>query len=267
METTNELNIRLSVNRNTMFLLLVGFFLCWHPGYIGSESLTLTTYYPAPYGGYVALLTTGTGGINTVLARDGGRVGIGTANPIDQLHVRSDTNQLFLDSKNGSWSQVDFGSGATSRAYVGYNNGSNYMTLGTTNGGQVIINAPGSQMYLRTASGSAGTGLSVDGSQRVGVGMEAPTRRLDVNGDVKIGFSGAAGTGSLFGLCHIQSFGGGWSSCTSGIVTAIYGSGCPAGGLLLATNSGDMMSAGNWVQHEAQNCSGQMLCCRIVAGN
>lgn len=48
-------------------------FICWHPGYLGSETLTLTTYYPAPYGGYVNILTTG----NAYLARDGGGVSIG----------------------------------------------------------------------------------------------------------------------------------------------------------------------------------------------
>ncbi|MEK7721109.1 MAG: hypothetical protein AAB359_01825, partial [Elusimicrobiota bacterium] len=49
----------------------------------GSETLTLTTYYPAPYGGYVSLLTTG----QTVLARDSGSVGIGVANPSGKLQV------------------------------------------------------------------------------------------------------------------------------------------------------------------------------------
>ncbi len=42
---------------------------------LGSESVTLTTYYPAPSGVYTKMITTG----DTHLARDGGRVGIGTA--------------------------------------------------------------------------------------------------------------------------------------------------------------------------------------------
>lgn len=45
---------------------------------IGSETLTLTTTYPAPVGIYRSMITTGTGGANTLLARDGGNVGIGT---------------------------------------------------------------------------------------------------------------------------------------------------------------------------------------------
>lgn len=43
----------------------------------------MTTYYPAPYGGYVSLLTTG----QTILARDAGLVGVGTNYPTAKLHV------------------------------------------------------------------------------------------------------------------------------------------------------------------------------------
>jgi hypothetical protein len=53
------------------------------PRLIEPETLTITTYYPAPYGGYVSILTTG----NTWLARDTGNVGIGTANPTKKLDV------------------------------------------------------------------------------------------------------------------------------------------------------------------------------------
>lgn len=50
---------------------------------MGAETFTMTTYYPAPYGGYASLLTTG----QTLLARDGGKVGIGTSNPAALLDV------------------------------------------------------------------------------------------------------------------------------------------------------------------------------------
>lgn len=42
-----------------------------------AEDITLTTYYPAPYGAYDELTTTG----NTYLATTSGNVGIGTAAP------------------------------------------------------------------------------------------------------------------------------------------------------------------------------------------
>ncbi|MDP2937779.1 MAG: tail fiber domain-containing protein, partial [Candidatus Omnitrophota bacterium] len=41
------------------------------------ETLTITTYYPSPYGSYNQLTTTG----NTYLATSSGSVGIGTASP------------------------------------------------------------------------------------------------------------------------------------------------------------------------------------------
>lgn len=44
---------------------------------LGSETVTLSTYYPAPSGVYTKMITTD----NTWLARDGGNVGIGTAAP------------------------------------------------------------------------------------------------------------------------------------------------------------------------------------------
>jgi len=50
---------------------------------LGSENVTLATYYPAPSGVYARMITTG----NTLLARDTGLVGIGTTNPQAQLHV------------------------------------------------------------------------------------------------------------------------------------------------------------------------------------
>ncbi len=66
METTRNIVIEFRLTREKALLILTFLFLAWHPGTLGSETLTLTTYYPAPYGGYASLLTTG----NTFLARD-----------------------------------------------------------------------------------------------------------------------------------------------------------------------------------------------------
>ena len=54
---------------------------------LGSETVTLSTYYPAPSGVYTNMITTG----NTYLARDGGNVGVGTASPSSKLHVNGAT--------------------------------------------------------------------------------------------------------------------------------------------------------------------------------
>lgn len=80
---TKEINFKIKFDRRHVAALLTVLFLAWHPAFLGSETLTLTTYYPAPYGGYVRLLTTQ----QTLLARDAGRVGIGTAAPADKLGI------------------------------------------------------------------------------------------------------------------------------------------------------------------------------------
>jgi len=80
---TKEIKVSFSLNRRGALLLLSAFFICWHPGFIGSETLNLTTYYPAPYGGYVSILTTG----DTKLSRDTGRLAVGNITPTEKLHV------------------------------------------------------------------------------------------------------------------------------------------------------------------------------------
>ncbi|HBB68253.1 MAG: hypothetical protein A2X28_02940 [Elusimicrobia bacterium GWA2_56_46] len=84
MENGKVLTLRLRLTRRKAIFSLAAFFLCWRPGSLNSETLTLTTYYPAPYGGYATLLTTG----QTLLAREGGLVGVGTNSPSAKLHVK-----------------------------------------------------------------------------------------------------------------------------------------------------------------------------------
>jgi len=91
MKNKKNIFLQLELSRKHCLFALAFAFLCFHPQSLGSETLTLTTYYPAPYGGYVALLTTGNdgtaAGVNTLLARDAGRVGIGTTNPTQLLDI------------------------------------------------------------------------------------------------------------------------------------------------------------------------------------
>jgi len=81
---TITLDFRFHFTKRGIIITLTAFFLCWHPNFLGSETLTMTTYYPAPYGGYASLLTTG----RTLLARDGDSVGIGTLTPGAKLDIK-----------------------------------------------------------------------------------------------------------------------------------------------------------------------------------
>lgn len=84
---SREITIRFTLNQKSALLFVALLFLGWNPLPVGSETLTLTTYYPAPYGGYVSLLTTG----QTLLARDAGNVGVGVPSPQVKLDVAQGT--------------------------------------------------------------------------------------------------------------------------------------------------------------------------------
>ncbi len=76
--------IEFRLTRNKLLAMFTALFVMWFPRILGSETLQLTTYYPAPYGGYARLLTTDL----TALATQSGSVGIGTREPLQKLDVR-----------------------------------------------------------------------------------------------------------------------------------------------------------------------------------
>lgn len=247
MENENIVTIQFKFTRDKALILIALFFLCWHPRPLNSETLTLTTYYPAPYGGYVSLLTTG----KTLLARDGGNVGIG---------LGAAAPGVKLDVKGVGGGSVDVR--VNGRFQTGDASGNGGMWLSSANDGFVGNNAGNIGFWTTGASWNAFQIVKANGY--VGIGTASPTRELDVEGNLRIGSSGVAGTGGIYGLCHTQPFGNGISTCTGGtIVTAIYGNECPTGGLVLRANSTDIHLASNWIPHMAQNCNGTMLCCRI----
>lgn len=260
METTEELNIRVSFNRKNVLFLLVLFFLCWHPGFIGSESLTLTTYYPAPYGGYVRILTTN----QTLLARDGGNVGVrtGAVTPRTPLDVNGEI-------------------ATASRMTLAQNMASNSLTWHLDNaGGRFRVFQ---QPNITTAGTERMTILSGNGF--VGINTTNPQQRLHVlNGNIQVengnlnimnghlSFSAGNGTtsGLITGLCSSLAFSpASGSSCVASFgagyrVMAIYGdasSTCNSGGSVFL--GGDLQNPARWRAETIPNCRGTMLCCRI----
>jgi len=71
-------------------------FLAMTAGELGSETLTLSTFYPAPSGVYTKMITTS----DTFLATTSGHVGIGTTLPIGVLDVKGTGDVLFNTSGN-----------------------------------------------------------------------------------------------------------------------------------------------------------------------
>lgn len=148
--------------RKALFLLAV-FSLAWHPRSLGAEILTMTTYYPAPYGGYASLLTTN----QTLLARDSGSVGIGTASPAGKLDVSNvfytQAGKIIVRPQGGS------AGGEIQLEGGGYNS----WGIGNQSG-RFRLHHDGLE-YMTIASGGS-----------VGIGTANPGAKLDINGDMKV---------------------------------------------------------------------------------
>ncbi len=109
-----EITVRFDLSFSRRFLSAAGalaIMLCAVPE-LDSESVTLSTYYPAPSGVYTNMITTG----NTYLARDGGSVGIGSTAPgAAKLYVRDTDNAATPDIAQF------FASNLTQGLGIGYN--------------------------------------------------------------------------------------------------------------------------------------------------
>ena len=248
MESENIVTIQFKFTRDKALFLMALFFLCWHPKPLNSETLTLTTYYPAPYGGYVGLLTTGTGGVNTLLARDGGNVGIGMANPGVKLEVAQNATlkvgQAYLSSggdyvhlSNNEW----------------YNGGA-----WNASGAGTLLQLTGQSMnvYRHDAGGNHVGEMSLDGSGN-----------LNLNGGGNLNM---AGNGTITGVCRIigYSFGGVTSCAWNERVFGYFGDGgvrmwgwIPYIGVWVGQDQSNVQS-GN-IMGFGQDWGGSMQCCRI----
>lgn len=244
MENENIVTIQFKFTRDKALLLMALFFLCWHPRVLNSETLTLTTYYPAPYGGYVSLLTTD----RTLLARDAGGVGIGMGSggvPSVKLEVAQNTaiklGQAYLSS------------------------GGDYVHLANNewyNGGAWTATGQGALLQL---TGQSMNFYRHDNAMPVNHVLEMS---LDGAGNLNLNGRGNLtmnSPGMLNGVCRTVSYTMNMPSpCGANErVLTWYGNGVQTCGMLFL--GGSLSSAGSWTQ---QVCfggdrSGTMLCCRI----
>ena len=274
MENERILIIQFQLTRFKVLAILTALFICFHPKLLGSEQLTLTTYYPSPYGGYAKLLTTD----QTLLARDAGRVGVGNASPARTLHVGgtdSTRGQISL-TQNGSvatnstagiyWhSGTGYGiyreAGAWSNPYpdlrIAFNTGIKFGANSNYNGmrfyNSYTMPSTGLVMAVNDASTSGANNVYV--KNRLGINR-TPSYPLDVTGDARI-------SGRLLGMCKSVTYvEGGNESCGSNYqVFAHYGRGdTQISGFLPA--SGNMGGVGTFISL-GQDWNGTLLCCRI----
>ena len=176
------------------------------------ETLTITTYYPAPYGVYNEMrakrMAVGanyyngsaypwnTGGPctgneickNTDLVVQG-RVGIGTEKPGAKLDISGKGNDEYLwfsaQSAGEPQFQSWYNSVGTRRGYLGYASGGSPDFT--------IMNQEQGSTKLYTSNLER---MRIDGSGNVGIGIASPSERLDVLGNVRVsGGSRQSGTG------------------------------------------------------------------------
>ncbi|MFI5360689.1 MAG: hypothetical protein ACHQ49_01865 [Elusimicrobiota bacterium] len=220
-------------------LLMIAAMVCSAVTEVASESVTLTTYYPAPSGVYLQMIVTG----NTYLARDTAvgagcpgaanctKVGIGTPAPTQ-----------LLDIENGNVLVGPVNGGSTGNQYFGgvTNNGVNGMRLFSDEpaGGAFIdvrtsptaFGITSNGLIIRADEAQGGTErMRVTANGKVGIGTPAPTEALDVVGNETLtGFftPNLAVAGAAPGNNPYLYLNGAAASC--GLMTADNGT-CAAG--------------------------------------
>lgn len=228
-----DITVRFNLSFNRRFITAAGAFvimLCAVPE-LDSESVTLSTYYPAPSGVYTNMITTN----NTFLARDGGALAVGTVSVVGGSK---------LTVAGGSIA----GTYGLTPSYVAWN------TYGTGAGGAAIYNDSGAYQGLMLVGNNSGGG----GVRRVKVWDEMTVNGNTITtGNATIGGSVTANTGN-FSQAIVNT--------TYNCITQVYGLGvqnCPAGRFATYT-SGVMVKYTMTVG--TTDPSGTMLCCTCSGG-
>lgn len=127
-----EIHIRITMQRRWAVWLLGGLVLSGATQELGSEVLTLDTYYPAPYGVYTEMRTVGK---TTLAETPSGQVGIGTTSPAYKLDVRGGDAYVSGSMTTGSDVSAGGNLSVTGQGYVGGNLG-----IGVSPGNKLDVN-------------------------------------------------------------------------------------------------------------------------------
>jgi len=268
-----------TIVRRISYVLLMSFiYLTAIPKLANTENLVITTYYPAPYGGYVSLLTTN----NTWLARDAGNVGIRTGgiSPRGVLEVNmggGSNNYFAVNADNNIGLELRSGSsGGTPYIDFSNNSWSDYNArLRLIGNGKMAFE--GTSLNV---SGRIGTqGYDADSGYPWGWGGGVHTWDVYAEGSIATGQGGgtnwgvnSAGymwfspNGRIDGLCRWQWKGPGWGSCNWGeVLVTINWTGFDYEYACIG-NANFIQGIGNvcLFGYKSVPVSGNMLCCRIA---
>ncbi|MDD5005155.1 MAG: hypothetical protein PHS93_01465 [Candidatus Omnitrophica bacterium] len=184
---------------------------------LAEERITLTTYYPAPYGIYKELradqMAVGSAYRNSALNNGtlivSGKVGIGTDNPTAMLHVAGAGGSFRLERTY----PPEWLSG------MNFSFPSGYPTIYSDTGDQLRFGV----------NGSATPVITIASTGNVGIGTPSPAAKLHVAGTTQ--FDGdVSGLELEFYNCTTYSVSGGGSCGDNKVVTNIYSNGGDWGG-------------------------------------
>lgn len=136
-------------------------------------------------------------GPHIAINRNNGRVGIGTASPSSELHVRNSSNKatLILDGGTGSnTAEYKLSWSGAEKAHLTYAGDLNHLRLGTV-GSTHIAFYPGLVEKMRIESGTG----------NVGIGTTTPQEKLDVNGTTRTKVIQITGGADFAESFHIMS--------------------------------------------------------------
>lgn len=212
---TKEIEIRLVVPANSMRWLLTAALMLACVSDTVSESVSLTTYYPAPSGIYTQMITTN----NTFLARDGGNVTIGgnSGAAANKLSVNAGgvSGTYGLTPGYANWAAYGVGSGGAAI----YNDANVYrklMVVGNNSAGGSREVGVWDNMTVNgndTVTGNQSVGGNGQVSGNMGVGGAYADARLRVVGNVHVGGWNNGGVGATArGYIYVDN---GSTACTA----------------------------------------------------
>ena len=185
MKEENILTLRLRLTRGKMAVLLAAFFVCLRPGFLGSESLVLTTFYPAPFAGYAHLVVLK----EATLARDPDpvynksyvRIGGGKERERSYSFVSKDTviklevfgGTISVRDNNVKWGTGEGATAASEAALVPDGGGS--IKLGGKGGVPYIQFVTAEKQYsAKLGLDQAGGKLKLEGDLSISGGITGP---------------------------------------------------------------------------------------------